>query len=101
MPPLSLLIKPVSSLCNMRCKYCFYHSIAANRQTESYGIMSLETLEIIVKKALEFSDQFCTIAFQGGEPTLTGLNFFRRLVELQIKHNIKNVKINNAIQTNG
>jgi len=100
-PPLSLLIKPVSSLCNMRCKYCFYHSIAANRQTESYGIMSLETLEIIVKKALEFSDQFCTIAFQGGEPTLTGLNFFRRLVELQIKHNIKNVKINNAIQTNG
>jgi len=101
MPPLSLLIKPASSLCNLRCKYCFYHSVAANREIEFYGIMSSETLEIIVKKTLEFSDDFCTIAFQGGEPTLAGLDFFRKFTELQMKYNIKNVKINNTIQTNG
>lgn len=37
MPPISLLIKPASSNCNLRCKYCFYHSIAENGQTDSYG----------------------------------------------------------------
>ena len=101
MPPLSLLIKPASSLCNLRCKYCFYHSIAAIRETESYGFMSSDTLEIIVKKTLEFSDDFCTIVFQGGEPTLAGLDFFKRVIELQIKYNTKKIKINNSIQTNG
>ncbi len=101
MPPLSLLIKPASSLCNLRCRYCFYHSIAENRGTKSYGIMGPDTLEIIVKKALEFADYTCTFAFQGGEPTLAGLGFFRKLVELEKKYNIKGVQVNNAIQTNG
>ena len=45
MPPVSLLIKPASSNCNLRCKYCFYHSVAENRDVRSYGIMDLETLE--------------------------------------------------------
>ncbi len=101
MPPLSMLIKPASSNCNLRCKYCFYHSIAEKRMTESYGMMSVELLETIVKKALEFADYYCTFAFQGGEPTLAGLDFFKKLVEFEKKYNVKNVTINNAIQTNG
>jgi uncharacterized protein len=101
MPPLSLLIKPVSSSCNLRCKYCFYHSIAENRTTNNYGIMDGRLLEVIVKKALEYADQTCTFAFQGGEPTLSGLDFYKRLIELERKYNIKKVRINNAIQTNG
>lgn len=101
MPPISLLIKPASSLCNLRCKYCFYHSIAENRLTESYGIMDYDTLETLVKKTLEFADHNCTIAFQGGEPTLAGLDFYKKLIEFEKKYNIKNISINNAIQTNG
>ncbi len=101
MPPISLLIKPASSLCNLRCRYCFYHSIAENRLTESYGIMDYDTLETLVKKTLEFADNNCTIAFQGGEPTLAGIDFYKKLIELEKKYNVKNVSINNAIQTNG
>ncbi len=101
MPPLSLLIKPASSLCNLRCAYCFYHSIAENRMTESYGIMNDETLEVIVSKALQFADWSCTFAFQGGEPTLAGLDFFKKLIMLQKKYNTKKVQINNTLQTNG
>lgn len=101
MPPVSLLIKPASSNCNLRCKYCFYHSIAENRDVKSYGIMDLDTLETLVKKTLEFADVTCTFAFQGGEPTLAGLEFFEKLIEFQKKYNKKDVQINNAIQTNG
>lgn len=101
MPQLSLLIKPASSICNLRCRYCFYHSVAENRQVKSYGIMSGKTLESLVRKALEYADGLCTFAFQGGEPTLAGLDFYKLLIELQKQYNIKKVQINNVIQTNG
>ncbi|MCT4596957.1 MAG: anaerobic sulfatase maturase [Vallitalea sp.] len=101
MPPISLLIKPASGNCNLRCKYCFYYDVINNREVKNYGIMSEETLEEIVKKAFDYVDGFITFAFQGGEPTLASLDFFKKLIELQKKYNIKNVKINNALQTNG
>ncbi|HBQ64827.1 MAG TPA: anaerobic sulfatase maturase [Clostridiales bacterium] len=101
MPPISLLIKPASSLCNIRCAYCFYHSIAENREIESYGVMKLETLELLVQKALSTADQVCGFAFQGGEPTVAGLPFFQKLIEFQKKYNVKKVTISNSIQTNG
>ena len=43
MPPLSLMIKPVSGLCNMRCRYCFYSDVMAHRETKVHEAMSLET----------------------------------------------------------
>ena len=52
MPPVSLLIKPASSLCQMRCRYCFYASIADNRVRASYGIMPVETLEELIQKTI-------------------------------------------------
>lgn len=101
MPPhINLLIKPASSLCNLRCEYCFYHDSAKNREITSYGIMSTETIENIVKKAFLYAEQGLTIAFQGGEPTLAGLEFFEKYIEIQKKHNVKNLPVNNAIQTN-
>ncbi len=101
MPSLSLLIKPSSGGCNIRCKYCFYHDEQLNRETFSYGFMTEETLEILVKKALEYATVHCSFGFQGGEPTLRGLDFFRKAVELQKKYNIHHAQVANAIQTNG
>lgn len=101
MPPIYMLIKPASSLCNMRCKYCFYADVSDAREVKSHGMMSLDTLETIVRKALDYADGSCTFAFQGGEPTLAGIEFYKRLIELENQYNYKNVKIYNSIQTNG
>jgi uncharacterized protein len=63
--------------------------------------MSLDTLELVIKKALEYADGDCSFAFQGGEPTLAGIEFFKAAVEFQKKYNTKKLSIHNAIQTNG
>lgn len=101
MPPINLLIKPASGNCNLRCSYCFYSDIIDNRATKSYGIMSLETLESIVAKVFSVATGSCNFAFQGGEPTLAGLDFFKKLIELQKRYNTKGIAVNNSIQTNG
>lgn len=101
MPDISVLIKPASGLCNMQCKYCFYHDETENREVASYGFMTEETLEHVIEKAIAFSDTSCTFTFQGGEPCLRGLDFFKKAVFLQKKHNRKGISVSNAIQTNG
>ncbi len=101
MPPVSVLIKPASSKCNMRCGYCFYHSISGSRKTADFGFMSPETIELIVEKVLRFAAGRATFSFQGGEPTLCGLSFFKNLVELQKKYNVNRVAVQNCLQTNG
>lgn len=101
MPPINILIKPASSLCNMRCKYCFYSDVANSRAVSSYGIMTLEKLSTLVERVLDYADDFAVFSFQGGEPTLAGLDFFRELIVLQDKYNKKKVKISNSLQTNG
>ena len=55
MPPLSVLIKPASGLCNMRCRYCFYNDETDHREVASYGIMSSETAEILVRRVFEYA----------------------------------------------
>ena len=70
MPPVQLLIKPSSGNCNLRCRYCFYYDEMGRRETASYGFMSLETLENLVHKSMDYAEGSCDFAFQGGEPTL-------------------------------
>lgn len=102
MPVLNLLIKPASGSCNMRCRYCFYADEQDKREVRSYGKMSVDTMHILVDKAMEYGDRECTIAFQGGEPTLVGLDFYKDLVAYVEAHkNPKRLKIHYAIQTNG
>ena len=101
MPPLTIMIKPSSSNCNLRCEYCFYADESSNRTTASFGFMHLDTLEMIVKKSLSQAEYSCTFAFQGGEPTLIGLAFYRKLIEFEKKYNKKHLFIQNIIQTNG
>jgi len=98
---LNIMIKPASSICNLSCKYCFYHSLSEKRLKRSYGYMDIDLLEKIVKKGLTYAGDTCTFAFQGGEPTLAGLKFYKKLIEFELKYNFKNLLIINAIQTNG
>lgn len=63
--------------------------------------MKEETLETLVREAIAYADGSLTFAFQGGEPTLAGLDFFQKAVELQQKYNNKKLQIENTIQTNG
>lgn len=101
MPPINVLIKPASGNCNMCCTYCFYGDVVDRRSVRSYGVMDTETLEHVVRKSLMYAEGECTIAFQGGEPTLVGLDFYKKLIQIQKKHNINGVTVYNAIQTNG
>ena len=101
MADLSILIKPSSSLCNLKCKYCFYHDEAENRENASYGFMKEDVLEEIIKKAAVYCKGTCTIVFQGGEPTLRGLDFFEEVIRLQKKYKTEEMMFSNAIQTNG
>ncbi len=101
MESISLLIKPASGLCNMRCKYCFYIDEMNNREIESFGIMSVETLEAVIKNVFEQVTGFVTIAFQGGEPTLAGFEFFRQVPLLIEQYNVNKISVQLAIQTNG
>ena len=101
MPPINILIKPASSKCNLACSYCFYHSLVGKRLTADYGVMSDDLLEEIIKKAFDFADGYCTFGFQGGEPTLAGLDFYRKFIELVKIYNTKNIPVNKSLQTNG
>ena len=100
-PPINVLIKPASSSCNMRCKYCFYFHEANNRGTPNYGIMTEETAEALIQKCLAYGQNICAFGFQGGEPTLAGLDFFKRFVELVNLHNRDHLRISYSMQTNG
>lgn len=102
MKHLSVMIKPASSLCNMRCRYCFYADVSRARDVASYGVMTDETTRALVAtvyRDLEDGDHI-TFAFQGGEPTLAGLAFFKRFVEA-VKQQQAKAKVSWALQTNG
>ncbi|MDE7190911.1 MAG: radical SAM protein [Clostridia bacterium] len=99
---LSIMIKPASSICNMRCKYCFYHSLAQSREAESYGIMTHSTAENLIKKALAFCEGGSIyFAFQGGEPLFAGKEFFKDFVSTVDKYNTQGCKVYYNLQTNG
>ncbi len=98
----SLLIKPVSALCNLDCEYCFY----LDRDADPYKdlpsrLMPLDTLERLVDTFLFYSYPQSTFAFQGGEPTLAGVKFFQKLIEFQQRHGRNGQSVSNALQTNG
>ena len=79
----SVLIKPASSQCNMKCKYCFYHDISSKREIYCGNIMTNEISEMIIHKVLDyFSEEVeITFAFQGGEPTLAGIEYFKHFTD--------------------
>lgn len=104
MPAASILIKPSSSNCNIDCKYCFYKCLSSNREKYSLGFMSGTTLDSLIKNAIDYADDYLTFAFQGGEPTLIGIDFYKKAIKLQqkyVKESKKRLVIENTLQTNG
>lgn len=99
---INLLIKPASSLCNMRCRYCFYEDEAANRAEASLGRMSRETAALLIRQALDAAgwNGSVSFAFQGGEPTLAGLAFYRDFVAEAERQNTQHLPVTWSIQTN-
>jgi len=99
MQPFTLLIKPSGSDCNVDCRYCFYKTrapeIGQGRQR-----MSDEVLEKLVKDYMELRFGLAGFAWQGGEPTLMGLDFYKKAVELQKKYGVTGQEVGNSIQTN-
>lgn len=97
---ISFLIKPASSLCNMHCRYCFYYDVSEHRKIKSYGIMSEEVMHALIDRSLALSeDATITYAFQGGEPTLAKISYFKQFVAYVNKHRKKHT-IHYALQTN-
>jgi uncharacterized protein len=100
-PRFHLLAKPSGSTCNIDCKYCFFLSKEALYPDEKHR-MSEATLEAYLRQLLEsHRDPEVTVAWQGGEPTLMGLDFFRRAVALVDKYRNPGQRIEQTFQTNG
>ena len=86
----------------MKCRYCFYHDISAARVIPSYGIMPVEITDKIIDntfKCLDDGDEIY-FAFQGGEPSIAGLAWFRHFTETAALRK-NNIKVSYAFQTNG
>ncbi|MFT7640956.1 MAG: hypothetical protein ACI9G1_002700 [Pirellulaceae bacterium] len=100
---LHVMTKPIGPICNLDCEYCYYlHKEDLYGDRESWR-MSEQTLESYIQQYLDAQPTNIpevTFAWQGGEPTLLGVDFFQRAVELQRKH-AGTRKIINTIQTNG
>jgi len=100
MKNLNLLIKPASGSCNLKCGYCFYADVTAHRHKSNLGMMRRETAETLIGKALQEANQVL-FGFQGGEPTLWGLDNFRFFTETVSRLNTNHTKIIYTLQTNG
>ena len=82
-----VMIKPVGSACSLNCTYCFYLSKATLPSGPGLRNMSDDTLELLIRSYIrDVTASEVVFTWQGGEPTLRGLDFFRKAVALQQKY---------------
>lgn len=96
----SLLVKPACADCNLRCTYCFYLDRCTLYPDSVRHRMPEEVLERMIQSFMSTDQQQYAFGWQGGEPTLMGLGFFRRVIDLQRKHGRPGSVVANALQTN-
>jgi uncharacterized protein len=100
-PDFHVMAKPIGPICNLDCKYCFYLEKETLYPRVSKWAMQDEVLDSYIRQYIEAHDTpEVSFAWQGGEPTLLGVEYFRRLVEVQKKYACGK-RIHNAFQTNG
>jgi uncharacterized protein len=96
-----IMAKPTGSACNLHCAYCFFLEKERLYPGSDFR-MSAQVHEAYIRQLLEFHrTPQVTVAWQGGEPTLMGLDFFRHSVEFQKKHQKPGAHVENTFQTNG
>jgi uncharacterized protein len=96
-----ILAKPKGAVCNLACRYCFYSPKVDLYKDGSFH-MSEEVLESYIRQVIQgHRSPEVTIAWQGGEPALMGLDFFNRSIALERKYSRPGQRIFNTIQTNG
>ena len=100
MRPFTLLIKPTGPDCNINCEYCFYSGKVEIFGKEKHRMSDL-VAETMVRDYLALGFPENSIAWQGGEPTLMGVDFYRRLMEWEKKYVQPRSRVSNALQTNG
>ncbi len=97
-----VMVKPRGPICNLDCKYCYFLQKESMAPKGDKFRMGDDLLENYIRQYIEAQQtQEVSLAWQGGEPTLMGLDFFKRVVELEKKYQKPNTRIANALQTNG
>jgi uncharacterized protein len=97
-----VFVKPIGSICNLDCHYCYYLKKGQLYPKGESFRMSDDILEdYIVQHIKAHSEEVIRFSWHGGEPTILGLDYFRRIVALQHKHQPSGQRIMNGIQTNG
>ncbi len=96
----SILVKPAGPDCNLTCEYCFYSAKSSLFPGTMKHRMIEATLTEMIKQAMGQAGETIGIAWQGGEPTLMGLQFFQKSMDL-IRRYGKDQTVGNALQTNG
>ncbi|MEM7343845.1 MAG: anaerobic sulfatase maturase [Chloroflexota bacterium] len=100
-PAFGLMTKPRGAICNLDCKYCYFLS-KEYLYPDSQFRMSTSLLELYIQQYIEAQQvDEVTFAWQGGEPTLIGLDFFKQAIAFQQKYSKPGMRIYNALQTNG
>lgn len=99
-PGIHVLAKPIGPVCDIKCDYCFYLEKRALFDSSQHYRMPDEVLAAYIKQYVESQPApIVEFVWHGGEPTLLGIDFFRRVVELQQPYR-KTKEIRNALQTN-
>jgi len=97
-----VMVKPAGALCNLDCTYCYYLSKEELLGKPEQWRITDEVLETFIRQYFEGQNhREVVFSWQGGEPTLLGVDFFRRVVELQNKYRPPHVRCENDLQTNG
>ena len=100
MKPFSLLIKPAGADCNLRCAYCFYLDRGELYPDTARHRMPPDVLEHVIASFMALDQPQYVFNWQGGEPTLMGVDFFREVTRLQQKHGRDGAIVGNSLQTN-
>ncbi len=101
-PAFHVLAKPTGAICNLDCEYCFFLSKELLYPGSRFR-MADQLQEAYIRQLLDAHAHApeVVVAWQGGEPTIMGLEFFRRSIDLQRKYALPGQRILNTLQTNG
>lgn len=98
-PAFHVMVKPIGSICNLNCTYCYYSE--KKNLYPSIQKINENTLEHFIREYINQHDlPLVSFSWQGGEPTILGIDFFKKVIEFQKKHSGEK-RIENCLQTNG